>query len=429
MATTVGRKAVRAVIVLVGVFVILGLGLYGPATLVGPLPSASASVDETTGGAATTASPTMPATGASAIVADVATPVIASAGLTEAVPMGGSAKIITALVVLAAKPLAAGSEGPTIAVSKADADGYQKYIAESARTVAVAQGENWTQREMMEAMLLGSSNNHADTLARWAYGSIDAYLEAAQAWLTARGLTGITVVDATGLDENDIGTASDLARVSAFAFSEASISEIMASDADDITLPGNRRVDNLAAYQPELGYTGVSRSYTDQAGICYLFALAVPVAGSSSGASGTDAATATLYGAFIREPDWDTLDADLEALAGSAAGTITQTDVVTEGQAFVTYTTPWGETARGVATATESRMLWDASGLQYRVDAKPITTGAKGEQVGSVTVTTPDGDITVLLELDQRLRDPGPLWRLTNPVPVISAFIDSRTKG
>jgi D-alanyl-D-alanine carboxypeptidase (penicillin-binding protein 5/6) len=425
MATSVGRKAVRAVVVIVGVFVILALGLYGPATLVGPLPPANASVDETAGGAATSVSPTMPTTGASAIVADVATPVIASSGLTEAVPMGGSAKIITALVVLAAKPLAAGSQGPTIAVSKADADGYQKYVAESARTVAVAQGENWSQREMMEAMLLGSSNNHADTLARWAYGSIDAYLEAAQAWLTARGLTGITVVDATGLDENDIGTASDLARVSAFAFSEASISEIMASDADDIILPGNRRIDNLAAYLPDLGYTGVSRSYTDQAGICYLFALAVPVAG----ASGTAAGEATLYGAFIREPDWDTLDADLEALAGSAAGTITQTDVVTEGQAFVTYTTPWGETAHGVAMATESRMLWNASALQYRVDTKPLTTGAQGEQVGSVTVTTPDGDVNVLLELDRRLGDPGPLWRLTNPVPVISAFIESRTKG
>ncbi|MGD8167351.1 hypothetical protein ACEXOS_009025 [Herbiconiux sp. P16] len=423
MATSVGRKAVRAVVIVLGVFVILALGLYGPATLVGPLPSANASVDDTAGGAAAAVSPTMPTTGASAIVADVATPVIASAGLTEAMPMGGSAKIITALVVLAAKPLAAGSQGPTIAVSKADADGYQKYVAESARTVAVAQGENWTQREMMEAMLLGSSNNHADTLARWAYGSIDSYLEAAQAWLTARGLTGITVVDTTGLDENDIGTASDLARVSAFAFSEASISEIMASDADDITLPGNRRVDNLAAYQPDLGYTGVSRSYTDQAGICYLFALAVPVAGA---ASGTDA---TLYGAFIREPDWDTLDSDLEALAGSAAGTITQTDVVTEGQAFVTYTTPWGETAHGVAMATESRMLWDASGLQYRVDAKPLATGAQGEQVGSVTVTTPDGDVNVLLELDRRIGDPGPLWRLTNPVPVISAFIESRTQG
>ncbi len=413
----------------VGVVVILGLGLYGPATLVGPLPPASASVADSPAESGAAAAPTMPTTGASAIVADVASPVFASGGLTEAVPMGGVAKIITALVVLDAKPLAAGAQGPTIAVTKADADGYTQYVAESARTVPVAQGENWTQREMMQAMLLGSSNNHADTLARWAYGSIDDYLEAADAWLAARDLTGITLVDATGLDENDLGTASDLARISALAYSEASIAEIMSSDADDVVLPGNRRVDNLAAYRADLGYTGVSRSYTDQAGVCYLFALTVPVAGGSGGTGAQADAEATLYGAFIREPDWDTLDADLEALAASAAGTITQTPVVTEGQPFVTYTTPWGDTAQGVAMATESRMLWGASPLQYRVDAKPIATGSLGEQVGSVTVTTPDGDVTVLLELDRRIGDPGPLWRLTNPVPVISAFIESRTTG
>jgi D-alanyl-D-alanine carboxypeptidase (penicillin-binding protein 5/6) len=425
MGSTVGRKAARAVVIFVGVVVILGLGLYGPATLVGPLPAAEASVADAPAPGTAVTVPTMPSTGASAIVADVATPVLASGGVTEAVPMGGVAKIVTALVVLDAKPLAADESGPTIAISKADADAYTSYVSQSARTVPVTLGENWTQREMLEAMLLGSSNNHADTLARWAYGSIDDYLEAADAWLAARDLTGISLVDATGLDENDVGTASDLARLSALAFSEASISQIMSST-DDVMLPGNRRVDNLAAYQADLGYTGVSRSYTDQAGVCYLFALAVPVA---SGASGTDAATATLYGAFIREPDWDTLDADLEALASSAAGTITQTPVVSEGQAFVTYTTPWGETARGVAMATESRMLWGATPLQYRVDAKPLATGSKGEQVGSVTVTTPDGDVNVLLELDQRIGDPGPLWRLTNPVPVIQAFIVSRTAG
>ena len=66
--------------------------------------------------------------------------------------------------------------------------------------------------------------------------------------------------------------------------------------------------------------------------------------------------------------------------------------------------------------------------LEYQVDAKQLSTGAKGEEVGSVTVTTPDGPVTVRLELDGRLGDPGPLWRLLNPVPVITAFIDSRTQ-
>lgn len=422
MASSAGRKAVRALVVLVGVFVILAVGLYGPATLVGPLPPAAAEVADPSGEASVTAAPTVPTSGASAIVAGSDSPVLAAGGLTEAVPIGGTAKAITALVVLDAKPMDAGAQGETIPVTRDDYDSYVRYLAERARAVPFITGETWTQREMLQAMLLGSSNNHADSLARWAFGSMDAYLAAASTWLAANGLTSISLVDATGLDEGDVGTATDLARVSALAYANPAIAEIMSFTEARVT--GNRGFDNLAAYAAAEGYRGLSRSYTDQAGVCFLFALDVTVSGAAEGT-----APVTLYGAFLREPDWETLDAGLTALASSASTTLTQTPVVTEGQAFVTYTTAWGETAHGVAMATENRMLWVTSPLQYSVDAKQLSTGAKGEQIGSVTVTTPDGDINVLLELDQRLGDPGPMWRLTNPVPVITAFIDSKPLG
>ncbi|WP_368496744.1 D-alanyl-D-alanine carboxypeptidase family protein [Herbiconiux sp. A18JL235] len=420
-------KALRAVGIVVGVFVILGIGVYGPATLVGPLPTASAALAEAPNEASGAFTPAMPETGASAVVADVATPVLATGGLDEAVPIAGTAKVVTALVVLSERPLLAGSDGPDIPITPADVSEYNRFVAESARAVPVSAGEWWSQREVMEAMLLGSSNNHADLLAKWAFGSVDAYLEAADAWLAARGLDGITLVDTNGLDEDDVGTASDLARVSALAFSEASIAEIMRLDT--ASLPGGRSVDNRASYQSELGYTGISRSYTDEAGVCFLFALDPSGGAAEAGAQAdTDTPPALIYGAFLREPDWDTLDADLADLAASAAGTVAPTPVVSEGQSFVTYTTPWGETAHGVATSTESQLVWVTTPLEYQVDAKQLSTGVKGEEVGTVTVTTPDGPVTVRLELDGRIGDPGPLWRLLNPVPVITAFIDSRTQ-
>ncbi|MFB2586021.1 D-alanyl-D-alanine carboxypeptidase family protein [Herbiconiux liukaitaii] len=427
MAGSAGSKAIRAVVIVIGVFVILGIGLYGPATLVGPLPSATATVVETPAEAGVTGAPTLPQTGASALVAEGSDQLLATAGLAEAVPIGGSAKVITALVVLDAKPMEAGSAGATVTISREDYDGFVRYIGESARAVPFIAGENWTQKEMLQATLLGSSNNHADALARWAFGSIEGYLEAASAWLDEHGLTSVELVDATGLDEGDIGTASDLARISALAFAEPAIAEIMPSDGAKLT--GGRSVENLSGYQAELGYLGLSRSYTDQAGICFLFALEVAV--GSDVPAGTAAAeetrSVTLYGALLREPDWETVDTDLETLASSAASTIRQTPVITAGQAFVTYTTPWGDTAQGVARSTETRMLWVTSPLEYRVEADELQTGSAGREVGSVTVSTPDGDVTVLLELDKRIGDPGPMWRLGNPVPVITAFIDSRT--
>jgi D-alanyl-D-alanine carboxypeptidase (penicillin-binding protein 5/6) len=60
------------------------------------------------------------------------------------------------------------------------------------------------------------------------------------------------------------------------------------------------------------------------------------------------------------------------------------------------------------------------------VSATPITTATTGKSVGMVTFHTQAGDIEVPLQLDSRVSDPGPLWRLTNPVPVIDAFLKSR---
>ncbi|AXH36456.1 hypothetical protein DVJ78_14455 [Humibacter sp. BT305] len=416
MAGSAGRKAIRVVVVVLGAVLILAVGVYGPATLVGPLPTAQASTVDPSSEVSPTGLPAMPAEGASAVIGADATAPLAVGGVPDAVPLGGSAKVITALVVLDAKPLAAGEQGPAITISREDYDGFLGYISESSRAVPMIAGEQWSQRDVLIAMLLGSSNAHSDALARWAFGSIDGYLAAARTWLAEKELSSVQLVDATGLDEGDVGSASDLARISALAFADPAISEVMALP--DATVSGKRLVGNLAVHASDLGFRGLSLSYTDQAGLCFLFALDV------TPADGGD--KVTLYGAFLREPDWDTLDADLATLSSSASTTLTKTAIVTKGQTFATYTTPWGETANAVAMGTESRMLWTTAPLAYRVDVQPLTSGSAGQQVGTVTVDTPDRTITVLLQLDGRLAEPGPLWRLTHPVPLITTFLDSR---
>jgi D-alanyl-D-alanine carboxypeptidase (penicillin-binding protein 5/6) len=457
MARTTARRLTRALWVTIGALVILAIGVYGPATLVGPLPQATAKVEQVADLVPTLGAPTLPQTGASAIVAGsssiagssstapdatqdgtatqdstpqdstpqtstpqtsdaapVSASVLAHAGDEAPVPLGGATKIITALVVLDAKPIQAGKPGPSITVTDADYAGFIAYIAQSARTVSVLPGEVWSERSYLQSMLLGSSNNHADALARWAFGSVDKYIVAANAWLTANGYPGTVVVDATGLAAGSVGTASELALLSAKAFADPVIAEIMAQDT--ATVPGNRQVENLAAYRADDGIVGLSRSFTDDAGLCFLFQAVVP-AGDG---------TITLSGAFLREPDYDTLDADLTALVESAASNLTKTVIVAKGDSFVKYTTPWGDTASGVALTTESRMLWLTQPVTHEVTAKPVTLESAGAKVGTVIFHTQSGDIPVLLELDSRISDPGPLWRLTHPVPVIGAFLKSR---
>src|SRR5680860_1404463 len=196
----------RFIGVTAGTLVILAVGVYGPATLLGPLPTVSATLSTPAAGSAPTP-PVLPAAGASAVttigtsaigvepaaIDSTAVDPIGVSGSADALPMASAAKIVTALVVLDAKPLTAKEPGPKLTISAADYQDYIDYSASFARTVVVFPGESWTERELLESLILGSSNNHADTLARWAYGSAPKFLDAASAWLATNGLGSTTM--------------------------------------------------------------------------------------------------------------------------------------------------------------------------------------------------------------------------------------------
>ena len=416
------------------------IGVYGPATLLGPLPVAAVTL--TAPDAAVPAStPVLPAAGTSGLLAitalddtaaddtaadDASTDdtaaepapatlgvdTIAVGGGSDPLPMASAAKIITALVVLDAKPLAAGEPGPAYSLVTADYQDYLDYTAQDARTVIVFPGESWTEREMLQAMILGSSNNHADTLARWAFGSVDAYLTAANSWLAANGMPDTTVADANGLLDGSAGTGTDLARVAGLAATNPVIADIIAQPAS--ALVGQRGVKNTTDYLPEEGITGISRSYTDSGGVCFLFTDTV--------AAGDKAFT--FAGAFLGEPDYDTLTADLTALMASARAGVTELPVLTEGAAYATLATAWGDSSDAVVATPKTRFGWQAAAAtDAAVTLDDVTTGRAGNKIGRVTVDAFGESVSSTLELDSSLTDPGPGWRLLHPIPVISALV------
>jgi D-alanyl-D-alanine carboxypeptidase (penicillin-binding protein 5/6) len=418
----------RVIGILVGTLIILGVGVYGPATLLGPLPLATV-VLSTPAAPAAAAAPALPAAGSSGILALTpveaeadadATPAlgvepIAVGGGTDPVPMASAAKIITALVVLDAKPLAAGEAGPSHALVTADYQDYLDYTSAGARTVIVFPGENWTQRELLQAMILGSSNNHADTLARWAFGSVEAYVTTANAWLAENGMPDTRVADANGLLDASAGTGADLARIAALAATNPVVADILANPAS--SLVNQRGVSNTTAYLPDLGITGISRSYTDAGGVCFLFTAAVTV----------NEKTFTFAGGFLGEPDYDTLTADLTALMASATAGVTELPVLAEGDSYATFTTAWGDTADAVVGTPRTSFGWQAAvptGAEVALD--DVSTGRAGAKIGRVTVEAFGESVTSPLELTDNLTAPGPGWRLLHPIPLISALIASR---
>ncbi|WP_022886416.1 D-alanyl-D-alanine carboxypeptidase family protein [Glaciibacter superstes] len=406
-----------------GALVILGLGVYGPATLLGPLPDVQMTTAKPTASAVPVSPPVLPAEGASAVVTSTggstdgtgaeAEP-LAVSGVLEAVPMASVAKIIAALVVLHAKPLEVGRTGPAVVMTAEDFQGYLDYAAGDARTVTVFAGETWTERELLQAIILGSSNNHADTLARWAFGTVDAYVEAANAWLGEHGLSKTLVADATGLSDTSAGTATDLARLAGIAAHDPVITEILANP--PTALAGRSGVDNTTEYLPEEGVRGISRSFTDAAGLCFLFAATV----------GEGESAFTFAGALLREPDYETLETDVVALMASARAGVGEVALLAEGDTYATFESAWGDTASGVVGVSKTHVAWRAAETSDPIiEIDPFTTGRKGTRVGTVSVEAGGERVSAPLELDSAISDPGPLWRLLNPVPVIGALIES----
>ena len=273
---------------------------------------------------------------------------------------------------------------------------------------------------MLQAVLLASSNNHADTLARWAFGSLEKYRAAAAVWLTAHGLDHTTVVDATGLDEASAGTAADLARVAGLAAGQPTIAEILANP--ESTLADRSGVSNTTESLGIDGVSTLSRSYTDAAGVCLLFTATV----------GSGESEFTMAGAFLGEPDYDTLTSDLTALMSSARAGVALQPVLSAGDAYARFETPWGDTASAVVRTSKTRLGWQPTkpdAASTTLDT--VTTGRAGQRIGTVELSksSAGSGLSAPLVLDETLSDPGPGWRLLHPIQMISALIASQQAG
>ncbi|MDJ0349248.1 hypothetical protein [Cryobacterium sp. PH29-G1] len=417
----------RLVGILVGTVLILGLGVYGPATLLGPLPAVTAAVVAPAASSTAPTPPALSANGASAMAVLTATtsdasgatpsaPVsdpIAAAGTPEALPMASIAKVVTALVVLDAKPIVAGETGPTVTLTAADFQTYLDYDKAGARTVSVFPEEQWTELELLQALLLGSSNNHADSVARWAFGSVDAYVLAANAWLNDHGLKDTAVVDATGLHDASAGTATDLAQLAGLAATNPIVATMLGSPSS--ALANRRGVENTTSFLPNEGITGISRSYTDAAGVCFLFTAKVSDGDSSF----------TFSGAYLGEPTYDALTADLTGLMVSARAGVGQLPVLAADAAYGTFESAWGDTASAVVGVSRTRYTWQAATPKAAtVTLKDFATARKGANVGQVQLTVAGEDLSAALKLDQSIADPGVGWRLLHPVLMITALLN-----
>ncbi len=328
---------------------------------------------------------------------------LAASDADESVPIASITKVVTALVVLDAKPLGADEQGPAISYTAADVQIYWQTIAENGSNAPVYEGSTLSQRQSLEAVMLPSANNYAKSLAIWAYGSEQAYLDAARAWLDAHGLHDTVVVDTSGLSPDSRSTPRDLVALGRLALQSPALAQIVAQEQSE--LPAVGIIENTNELLGTHGVDGIKTGTTVEAGACLLF----------SGDYEVGSRTVTLVGVALGADTHPELNAEIAGLLDTTAAGFHEVDVVDAGDEFADYATAWGDRAVARADGEASVLVWSDTPITIEVDARPLALAADGADAGSITVVAGDEVVEVPLALDGDLEDPGTWWRLSNP--------------
>lgn len=180
-------------------------------------------------------------------------------------PTASLAKLITAQVVLAQKPMQQASDGDWLTMSLADEQRYQNEVHRNGSSVLVYSGQVVSQKQMLQGVLLASANNMADSLAIWAFGSMDNYRQAAQQWLSAHNLNHTTIgVDASGFDKSTTSTALDLCQIALLASQNPILVDIMSQPI--ATMPSGQVIKNTNKLLGNKGVFAGKTGYTEEAG-------------------------------------------------------------------------------------------------------------------------------------------------------------------
>jgi len=343
-----------------------------------------------------------PAYGQSAVGA-VGYGVVATSGTQAASPTASVAKVMTALAVLKQKPMKTGEDGPAITITADDVASYQYYAANDGSNVPVELGEQITEREALEAMLLPSANNMAFTLARWAFGSSDAYLAYANNTLAPQlGMTHSHFTDASGFDPGTVASAGDLVALGVQAMADPVIADVVSQS--QATVPVAGTVHNVNALLGQSGIVGIKTGNTDAAGGVYLFASKQKTA---------DGQPLVVVGAIMGAPTLFVAMHDSLALnAAVPAGFETRT-IVSSGQVVGSYKTPWGSRVTATAQKALTAVVWKDTRTEATVNLHALKAPqTAGTPAGTVTTTVNGTSLTTTAVLQSPLAKPDWLWRL-----------------
>jgi D-alanyl-D-alanine carboxypeptidase (penicillin-binding protein 5/6) len=383
--------------------IVIGIGIYLPLTLLAPLPSTVAELAFEQPTTPPPASYALPADGISAFGLQDGTGLIAGQGADQSYPMASITKIVTALVVLEKYPLGEGEPGPSVRMGRVDLAFYEDYYLRGAKLLHVLEGWTFTERELLEIVLVDSAANYASSLSHWAFGSNANYTTAARRWLDAHGLADITVVEPVGLDARNTATPAALVDLGRIALANPLVAELVGTRSLPMHDIGG--LENTNELLGSDGITGIKTGTLEGYGASLLFSTTLSIEGG----------TLPLVGAVLGAWDHSLLGNEVHGLLASVQNNYHRLPLVHRYDVFGSYSTPWGDTAEVIAANGADLVVWGDQAVELQVAVDDVTTASDGDRVGEAVFTSGDETIRVPLLVRGAIEDPGFWWRVGHP--------------
>ena len=229
-----------------------------------------------------------PKTGSAAVGAS-GLGLIATSGNEQPVAAASVTKVMTALIILTDKPLTLDQLGPTVTITDADVQAYQADLAGKQSVVEVRAGEQLTEFQLLQGMLIPSANNFAETLARWDAGTIDTFVASMNKRAADLHMAHTTFADTSGASPSTVSTPSDLMALGMEAMKQEVFAQIVSMG--ETTLPVAGTVFNVDGALGQSGIIGIKTGSGLAEGANFLFAAAT-----------ADGHPVTVYGCVMGQP-------------------------------------------------------------------------------------------------------------------------------
>ncbi len=330
--------------------------------------------------------------------------VLATNNEQKSVPIASIAKTILAIMVINEKPLKVGEQGPQITITQKDVDIYSSYLAQNGSVLPVEVNEKLSEYQALQGLLIYSGDNIADTLAIWAFGSVENYLTLANKYLADLGLAQTSLADTCGLSPKTVSSAKDLVKIGETLMANPVLAEIVNTPTVDLPVAGT--VNN---YNTDLGIdgiVGIKTGTTDEAGGCLLFAAKNTVSGQP----------ATIVGVLLGTPNRPTVLNDTTSFLENNLANISYQKIISKDQVVGSYQSPWGATINAISKEDLSVYTVNGNEIKITVDLNDIKAPLKaGAEVGKITVKSGDKEFTTLAVLQSDLKSPSIFWKILHP--------------